>query len=99
MKNWAVDIKQLKKNPQKYQLWKIEQLINYGLEGNERIAESELRKYWPQIKDRLDPYKKRYLEYLLWGKTSSLPNNLNFWNLLTRKKQSKPFCLHPRGVG
>lgn len=80
MKNWTVDIKQFKRYPEKYKLWKIEQSINYGLEAGEKLEEKNLKKYWLQIKDNLDPYKKRYLEYLLWKKISSLPDNLTFWS-------------------
>ena len=87
MKNWTVDVKQPKQYPEKYKLWKIEQSINYGLDKGEKLEKKDLKKYWLQIKDNLDPYKKRYLEYLLWKKTSSLPDNLTFWNLLTRQKK------------
>ncbi len=80
MYNWSTDIEKLKKDPKKYALWRLEQLINYGLDG-EKLSKKEVKKAWPHIKNRLDPYKKRALEYLLWGKLYSLPNNLTFWNL------------------
>ncbi len=80
MYNWSVDTRQLNKNSDQYILWKLEQLINYGLDG-EKLDREEVRRFWPQLKDRLDPYKKRALEYLLWGKLYSLPNNLTFWNV------------------
>ena len=80
MHNWSVDEKELKKHPEKYALWRLEQLINYGLDG-EKLDREEVKRLWPKIKDRLDPYKKRVLEYLLWGKLYLLPNNLNFWTL------------------
>ena len=86
MKNWAVDTKFLSKNPQKYKLWRLEQLINFGLDG-EKLDERQLKKYWSNLDENLDPYKKRFLEYILWGKTYSLPDNLTFWNLLATKRK------------
>lgn len=81
MYNWSVDEKKFKKNnPKKYKLWKLIQTINYGLDGC-KLSRTQLEKLWPSIKNKIDPYKKRALEYLLWGKQSLLPNNLSFWNL------------------
>ena len=80
MYNWSTDTTALKKNPEKYAIWKLEQLINYGLDG-EKLDRKEVKRVWPKIKEKLDPYKKRAMEYLLWGKLYSLPNNLNFWNV------------------
>ncbi|EKD64856.1 MAG: hypothetical protein ACD_50C00283G0001 [uncultured bacterium] len=79
MYNWSSDIIQLKKNPEKYKIWRMVQQINYGLDG-EKLDKDEVKKAWANIEEKLDPYKKRALEYLIWGKLYSLPNNLNFWN-------------------
>jgi len=82
MFNWSTDEKTFKKkHPKEYRLWRLTQLINYGLEDGEKLDREEVQKAWPKIKDDLDPYKKRAMEYLLWGKLSLLPNNLSFWNL------------------
>ncbi len=81
MHNWTIDEKRLKENdPGKYELWKLVQSINYGLD-NHKLSKKQLINAWPFIKKKLDPYKKRALEYLIWRKQSSLPNNLSFWNL------------------
>ncbi|OGG15894.1 hypothetical protein A3D78_06960 [Candidatus Gottesmanbacteria bacterium RIFCSPHIGHO2_02_FULL_39_14] len=86
MWNWSVDEKKFKKeDPEGYRLWRITQLINYGLEEGEKLNREEVKAAWPKIKDRLDPYKARFLEYLLWDKLYSLPNNLTFWNLSGKK--------------
>ena len=66
MYNWSVDEKQLKKYPEKYKIWKLEQMINWGL-GNEKLDEALLRKYWRKL--FLDPIKKKYLTFLLWPKS------------------------------
>lgn len=62
MKNWNTNIEILKKDPEKYAIWRLEQLINFGLDG-EKISEQELKKYWDKI--QVDPSKKAYLKTLL----------------------------------
>ena len=62
MYNWSVDEKQLKKFPRQYKIWKLEQLINFGL-GQEKINKIELQKYFKKL--HLDPSKKKYLKFLL----------------------------------
>jgi len=70
MYNWSVDEEAFKKrDPKGYKLWRLEQLINYGLDG-EKLDEEEVKKAWQKIKDRLDPDIKKYLEFLLWQKRS-----------------------------
>ena len=87
MYNWSTDEEKFKKeDPEGYRIWRLVQLINYGLDG-EKLSKKEVKKYWPKIKDSLDPYKKRTLEYLLWRNLFSLPNNLSFWNLSQKKSK------------
>ncbi len=62
MRNWSVDETVLKKDPAKYRLWRLEQLINFGLEG-EKLDAAELKKALPKL--NLDPAKKRYLQFLI----------------------------------
>lgn len=79
MYNWSVDVKRLSKYPEKYKIWRIEQLINYGLDG-EKLNKKEVRRAWPKIQGRIDKNTKVYLEYLLWGKKpSSTDIKKNFW--------------------
>ena len=34
MYNWSVDEKAMKKaDPEKYEIWRLEQMVNYGTEG------------------------------------------------------------------
>lgn len=82
MYNWSVDEKKFKKeNPKEYRLWRLTQLINYGLDG-EKLDKKEVKKAWPKIKEKLDPNTKVYLEYLLWGKKPSSKNiKKTFWSL------------------
>ncbi len=62
MKNWSVDETELKKNPEQYTAWRLEQLIKFGLDG-EKIDKAQLKKYWSTID--IDPAKRRFLQLLL----------------------------------
>jgi len=63
MKNWSTDVEKLKNDPEKYTIWKLEQMVNFGLDG-EKISREELKKYWTKL--QLDPDKKKYLERILY---------------------------------
>ena len=65
MYNWSVDLKELKKDKEAYTIWRLQQLINYGLSG-ERLKKKLVKKYWDKL--YLDPVKKKYLKFLLWPK-------------------------------
>jgi|GEM_PF-268398 len=86
MVNWSTDEKEFKKkDPRGYRLWRLTQLINYGLDG-EKLDKQVVKDSWPEIKDALDPHKTVYLEYLLWGKKpSSRQFSENFWKLSNLK--------------
>ena len=64
MKNWSTDLKKLTKDPTAMAIWKLEQMVNFGLDG-EKLEAAELRKYWGKL--NLDPDKKKYLTRLLYG--------------------------------
>lgn len=58
MKNWSTDIKYLKKDKSKLAVWKLEQMINFGLD-KKKLDLRELKKYW-NILD-IDPLKRKFL--------------------------------------
>ena len=58
MKNWSTDTKELEKDKDKFAVWKLEQLINFGL-GGEKLDLGELKKYWSVI--AIDPFKRKFL--------------------------------------
>lgn len=69
MHNWSVDEKAFSKlDPEGYKIWRIQQLINYGLDG-EKLSRKDVKKYWKRL--YLDPLTKKYLEFLLWQKKKS----------------------------
>ena len=65
MNNWSTDEEQLKKDPQAYAIWKIEQMANFGL-GGEKMVLSEYRAYADSITIH-DMWRKKYLDLLAYG--------------------------------
>ena len=84
MKQWSID-KSSFKNKEEKEIWELEQRINYGL-NDTKLPKDKLVKYWHRLKDTIDPYARRALEFLLWGKIYSLPTNLMFWNWSPKTK-------------
>lgn len=62
MKNWSNTIEKFDKKTEQYKIWRLEQLINFGLDG-EKISRVLLKKYLSSL--NIDESKKRYLEFLL----------------------------------
>ena len=67
MYNWAVDEKKLKKDKEKYAIWKLEQMVNFGL-GKGKIDKGLLKKYWRKL--FMDKLTREYLEFLIWPQKS-----------------------------
>lgn len=64
MYNWSTDEEQLKKDPEKYAIWKLEQLVNFGL-NDEKISQADLKRYWTSL--TIDPARRKFLDLLLNG--------------------------------
>jgi len=62
MNNWSTDIKKLSKYPEKFTIWKLEQLINFGLDG-QKLSLVELKKYLSKL--NIDAQKRKYLDSLI----------------------------------
>ena len=60
--HWSVDETELKKDPERYAIWRLEQRINFGL-GELKINKAELKKYWDKID--IDPFKRKALSLAL----------------------------------
>lgn len=79
MYNWSVDEEKFKKeDPKGYKLWRLTQLINYGLDG-EKLNRDEVKQVWPEIVNKIDLEERRLLDFLLWNEVSSLPPKRFFW--------------------
>jgi len=63
MHNWNTDVSKWNKKSPSYQVWKLEQSINFGLNGK-KLNSTLTRKYWPILD--LDPFRKKFLEFILW---------------------------------
>lgn len=93
MLNWNTDEKKFKKRyPREYKLWRLTQLINYGLDG-EKLDEKEIRVAWPKIKNRLDPDRRKVLEFFIWHKKWRKEPGLafdrnNFWQWYFKQTKS-----------
>ena len=62
MKNWSTNTKELVKDKDGFAIWRLEQLINFGI-GKEKLRISELKKYWDVID--IDLSKKKFLALFL----------------------------------
>lgn len=60
--HWSVDETELKKDPERYAIWRLEQRINFGV-GEKKLNRTELKKYWDKID--IDPAKRRALAFAL----------------------------------
>lgn len=67
MYNWNVDTKRLKKNPLKFKIWSLEQLINFGL-SDQKLSKLDLIRNFDNL--NIDVSKKNYLRFLLWQNQS-----------------------------
>lgn len=67
MYNWNTDISSFDKKKSESIIWKLNQLINFGLNG-EKINFNLVRKYWRKLS--LDLNRKKFLKALIWGKQS-----------------------------
>lgn len=67
MINWTVDKAKFKKEqPKEFTLWRLTQLINYGLDG-EKLDKKEVIKNWAYLDKKIDPLSRNYLKFLIWG--------------------------------
>ena len=67
MYNWSVDLKKLGNTSEEAKIWRLEQAINFGLNG-QKLDKMIVKRFWQRL--RLDPQRKRFLKLLLWPKTS-----------------------------
>jgi len=67
MYNWNINTTTLKKNLKKYAIWKLEQQINFRLNGK-KLKMADVKKYWTKL--TIDPQRRKLLEMWLWSKQS-----------------------------
>ncbi len=68
MYNWSGTDPSKFPTQEKREIWELEQLINFGLNG-QKISRSKLKRHWSKLD--LDPTKKKWLSWLLHHETTS----------------------------
>lgn len=63
MYNWSTDENEFK-NEENKEIWRLEQLVNFGLNGG-KIDKKKLRLYWDRL--ALDPHRRKFLALVLNG--------------------------------
>ena len=66
MRNWSVNTSRLKKNSKEYEIWQLEQLLNFGMSEGETLDRKQLEKYLPVLE--IDQDTRNFLEYVLYDK-------------------------------
>lgn len=66
MRNWSVDTSRLEKNAREYEIWQLEQLLNFGLPEGETLDRKMIEKYLPVL--NIDQDTRDFLEYVLYDK-------------------------------
>lgn len=67
MYNWNTDVSTFNKKSDHYRVWKLNQLINFGLHG-EKLNLKHLQKFWDKI--ITDKPTKKFLSMIAWPKQS-----------------------------
>lgn len=67
MYNWSIDLKKLGNTSEEAKIWRLEQIINFGLNG-QKLDKATVKRFWQKL--RLDPQRKQFLKILLWPKRS-----------------------------
>ncbi|MDP2656012.1 MAG: hypothetical protein Q8P11_00390 [bacterium] len=62
MYNWSTDTTELKKNTENYAIWKLEQMVSFGL-SDQKLDKNLLKKYFDTL--AIDPGRKAFLSFLL----------------------------------
>lgn len=68
MYNWSINTKRLTKDKRANEIWSLQNMINFGLDGD-KLDMEQLKKYFGDLV--IDPSKKAYLEFALYGKKPS----------------------------
>jgi len=64
IKHWSVDTSELKKDPDAYAIWRLEQWVNWGI-GADKALIKDLVKYWDKLD--IDVWKKKALHQVIFA--------------------------------
>lgn len=62
MYNWNTNTAELKKKPEEFRIWRLEQSINFGLNGK-KLSKKELKETFRKLK--LDPHRGKFIQLIL----------------------------------
>jgi hypothetical protein len=62
--NWSVDTTELEKDSDTYNIWRLEQWVNWGI-GTEKVRKSDLIKYWDRLD--IDAWKRKAISLALFN--------------------------------
>lgn len=66
MYNWSTDTSRLAKNPNVFEKFQLESMINFGLD-NGTLSLKLLKKHWHALVIDID--KKKYLSKVIWSQS------------------------------
>jgi len=66
MYNWSTDTDKFTEDSEALAIWRLEQMVNFGLGRGGKIDERELCKYFDKLK--IDPERRKLFSLLLYGK-------------------------------
>jgi len=77
MRNWSIDTNRFDKTSDEYEIWQLEQLLNFGLEQGEILERAKVEKYLPFLD--IDVDTRNYLEFILYDKKPAykIPDSLS----------------------
>ena len=76
MRNWSVDTSRFEKNTREYEIWQLEQLLNFGMSEGETLDREQLEKYLPVL--AIDQETRDLLEYVLYDKKPAYNTSSRF---------------------
>jgi hypothetical protein len=66
MRNWSVNTSRFEKNSDEYEIWQLEQLLNFGMSEGKTLDRKQLEKHLPVL--AIDQDTRSFLEYVLYSK-------------------------------
>jgi hypothetical protein len=66
MRNWSTDTSRFDKTSDEYEIWQLEQLLNFGLNPGEKLERAKVEKHLPILD--IDADTRSFLEFVLYDK-------------------------------
>ena len=66
MRNWSTDTSRFDRASDEYEIWRLEQLLNFGMGQGESLERAKVAKYLPFLD--IDTDTRSYLEFIIYDK-------------------------------